>query len=254
MPDAVKALLDRGADVNARDATHGRTPLVFAASQNRVEAMKVLIAQGRRRAGSRRPSSTTASGRPPTTRRARRATASSRPRPDARPTRTSISTIRRRPVRPRRRARAGRAGRRRARRQARRRAAADAGGGRDAAAVPAVRGRPSDIEQIGRQGGFTALHYAARDGYADAAMLLLDAGMDINAPTEGDRSTPMVVAIINGQYDLAMALPRARRQSEPGERRRRGAAVRGAQQRVGAAHLVSAADGRRAAEGVVPRS
>ena len=28
--------------------------------------------------------------------------------------------------------------------------------------------------------------------------------MNINTPTEGDRSTPMVVAIINGQYDLAM--------------------------------------------------
>jgi len=62
----------------------------------------------------------------------------------------------------------------------------------------------SDIEQIGRQGGFTALHYASRDGYADAAKLLLDAGADINAPTGGDRSSPMVVAIINGQYDLAM--------------------------------------------------
>ena len=44
--DAVKALLDRGADVNARDATHGRTPLVFAVSQNRLDAMKVLIAKG----------------------------------------------------------------------------------------------------------------------------------------------------------------------------------------------------------------
>ena len=65
---------------------------------------------------------------------------------------------------------------------------------------------PSDIEQIGRQGGFTALHYAVRDGFAGVARALLDAGMDVNAPTDGDRSTPMVVAIINGQFDLALAL------------------------------------------------
>jgi ankyrin repeat protein len=84
-----------------------------------------------------------------------------------------------------------------------------AGGGQFAqgrgAGGGAARG-PSDIEQIGRQGGFTALHYAARDGYAEAARMLLDAGMDMNRPTDGDRSTPMVVAIINGQFDIAMSL------------------------------------------------
>jgi ankyrin repeat protein len=65
---------------------------------------------------------------------------------------------------------------------------------------------PTDIEQIGRQGGFTALHYAVRDGNTEAAALLLDAGVDINKQTDGDRSSPMVVAAINGQYDLAMTL------------------------------------------------
>ena len=77
------------------------------------------------------------------------------------------------------------------------------------AAVPGGRGGggprpPSDIDNIGKQGGFTALHYAARDGFADVACALLDAGLNVNLLTEGDRSTPMVVAIINGQYDLAM--------------------------------------------------
>jgi ankyrin repeat protein len=64
----------------------------------------------------------------------------------------------------------------------------------------------SDIENIGRQGGFTALHYAVRDGYTDAAVLLLNSGMDVNIPTDGDKSTPMAIAAINGQYDLVMAL------------------------------------------------
>jgi ankyrin repeat protein len=48
------------------------------------------------------------------------------------------------------------------------------------------------------------LHYAARDGFAAAATALVDAGLNVNVPTAGDRSTPMVVAIINGQYDLAL--------------------------------------------------
>ena len=37
-------------------------------------------------------------------------------------------------------------------------------------------------------------------------MLLLDAGVDVNRRTDGDQSTPMLVAVINGQYDLAMTL------------------------------------------------
>ncbi len=62
----------------------------------------------------------------------------------------------------------------------------------------------SNPDQIGRQGGFTALHYASRDGRGKAAELLLEAGADINHRTGGDESTPMVVAIINGNFDLAL--------------------------------------------------
>jgi ankyrin repeat protein len=78
------------------------------------------------------------------------------------------------------------------------------GGGRRGGGVPGGPRSPSDIEQIGTQGGFTALHYAARDGYQDVARTLLDCGLDVNAPSAGDGSTPMLVAIINGQYDLAL--------------------------------------------------
>ena len=41
--DAVKLLLDKGADVNAKETASGETPLMFAPASNRVEAMKVLI-------------------------------------------------------------------------------------------------------------------------------------------------------------------------------------------------------------------
>ena len=73
------------------------------------------------------------------------------------------------------------------------------------AGVGAARG-PSDIQQIGRQGGFTALHYAVRDGYVAAADALLDAGADVNRRSDGDLSTPLVVASINGQYNIAIDL------------------------------------------------
>jgi ankyrin repeat protein len=197
--DAVKALIDRGADVNARDTTHGRTPLIFAAAQNRVDAMKVLLSNGAdmklatavvdyrersaadnqsRQARDRIITATTG-----------RATSSGININDPPPAGQAAG-------------RAGGAG------------AAAAGGAAQTAAPGGGRGGgipggprpPSDIEQIGRQGGFTALHYAMRDGSTAAARLLIDAGMDINRPTDGDRSTPMVVAIINGQYDLAMDL------------------------------------------------
>ena len=70
---------------------------------------------------------------------------------------------------------------------------------------PPVRALSSN-EQIGVQGGFTALHYAARQGHIETAKLLLDAGADVDQPSGGDQSTPLLVAVINGNYDLAMML------------------------------------------------
>jgi ankyrin repeat protein len=60
--------------------------------------------------------------------------------------------------------------------------------------------------QIGKQGGFTALHYAAREGQLAAARLLVEAGADVNQFTGGDQSSPMLVATINGNYDVGRML------------------------------------------------
>ncbi|MGQ0733897.1 MAG: ankyrin repeat domain-containing protein [Acidobacteriota bacterium] len=203
--EAVTALLDRGAEINAADKTHGRTPLVFAASRNRLEAMRVLVARG----ADLRRATTVIDYR-------------ERQRADttARQTRERVAA-----------AAAGRAVRSPdigAFNDPPQTAAALAaepgarGGGQGGAAAAAdpddprpgrggVPGGPrpvSDIEQIGAQGGFTALHYAAREGFADAATLLLDAGLDVNTPSTGDRSSPLLVAVINGQFDLGLSLLR----------------------------------------------
>jgi len=66
--------------------------------------------------------------------------------------------------------------------------------------------RLSSAEQIGLQGGFTALHYAAREGHVETARLLVEQGGDVNQVTGGDQSSPLLVAVINGNYDLARML------------------------------------------------
>jgi ankyrin repeat protein len=206
-PDAVRALLDKGADVNVKDTTHGRTPLIFAVSENRVDAMKVLIAKGADVMQSTNVvdyvARQTKDGQERSARD--RAAAAANPRMAAGPQNSALGP-------------AGAAG------------APPAGlfaptgrgqggftpdpndpdttfggGGRGRAAGNGPR-PASDIENIGKQGGFSALHYAVRDGYAGAVEVLLEAKADVNRASSGDRSSPMLVAAINGQYDLARTL------------------------------------------------
>ena len=233
-----------GADINAQDKTHGRTPLVFAASQDRVDAMKVLLAQGADAGLTTTVIDYRARAAADTQARQTSRQDCVGTRQGARSTRASIPTRRRpgRPARVRQRARAQAAQEWiRVFRRSTRKAGRGGGGPR----------APSDIEQIGKQGGFTALHYAARDGFAAAALALLDAGVNVNA-ADGWRSVDADGRRHRQRPVRSGAdLSRARRQSESDQRRRRDAAVCGAQQRVGAAHLVSAADRGRAAERVV---
>lgn len=55
-------------------------------------------------------------------------------------------------------------------------------------------------------GGNTALHFAARDGNLAAIEALLAAGADVNQVSATDAMSPLVQAIINGRYDVAMYL------------------------------------------------
>jgi ankyrin repeat protein len=213
--EAVNALLAKGADVNARDDVYGRTPLVFAASEGRVDAIKALIAKGAdvksatkvidyrersaadnqsRQARDRIVTATTG-----------RATNSNINLNDPPPQGAAAAAgAAGRGAAPAGRGGAGGRGAYDPNDPAAQAAAAGRGG-RGGGGIPGGPRPASDIEQIGRQGGFTALHYASRDGYTAAAIALLDAGLEVNTPTEGDKSTPMTIAAINGQYDLVMA-------------------------------------------------
>ena len=58
-------------------------------------------------------------------------------------------------------------------------------------------------ELISSQGGMTALHFAARQGFTDVVKALVEGGADINQRNTGDQTSPLLIAIINGHFDLA---------------------------------------------------
>ena len=66
-------------------------------------------------------------------------------------------------------------------------------------------GGPVQETLVGRMGGMTALHHAAREGHVEALAALLDGGADINEQS-ADGSTALVQALLNGQFDLAQVL------------------------------------------------
>lgn len=64
----------------------------------------------------------------------------------------------------------------------------------------------SYADLVYRQGGLSPLHYAVREGERETVHALLDAGADIDQRTDGDLTPPMLMAVINGHYDLALEL------------------------------------------------
>jgi ankyrin repeat protein len=193
-PEAVNALAEKGADVNARERSWGQTPLMFAADRGRVPALKTLIARGadvkitskvisfakladhERKAGAVRDAVLAAF-------RAR-AVDQVTWRPGPAEVQAALRAAREHePVLPEEKVvhidwdSAQTAGR-------------------------GMRGG----ETVGYQGGLTALIHAVREGHREAAMVLLEAGADINQRSAGDLSTPLLSAMINGYYDMGLEL------------------------------------------------
>jgi uncharacterized protein len=185
--EAVGMLLDAGADVNAREPQWGQTPLMFAAAAGRTAAVQALLARGANPAVAATVVDISA--------RNRADGAESRQR-NARVAAIQKSLA----------ARAASSG------------SAPPGG---AASVPGASagggaGRGADSQEepeplgyadlVGAHGGLTPLLLAAREGFDDTAMALLDGGADVNQVSASDRTSPLLIATINGHFDLAMRL------------------------------------------------
>ena len=224
---AVAALLDHGASVDVREPVWGQTPLMFAAAAARTGAISVLLARGadpelagtvvdiaarneadREESRGRRERiaalrSALASGqsaeRPNVTAAPSAAGAPGAPRtgsatPTSPPSAAAgaagpAAWTSSRPLSPEARA-----------------AAAEA----EAAAIEAdLLEEPEPLgfaDLVGTHGGLTALLLAAREGYTDAAVALLDGGADVNRVSAADGTSALLIASINGHFDLAMRL------------------------------------------------
>lgn len=79
----------------------------------------------------------------------------------------------------------------------------------DAGADPDIQARISELTERKNadfpSGGFTALHWAARNGDDAMIRLLLEHDADIDS-RNGDKSTPMMLAIVNDRLDTAALL------------------------------------------------
>jgi ankyrin repeat protein len=193
--DAVTALLDRGAAVNARETVWGQTPLIFAAAYNRVAVMKVLLQRGAD------PAITTTVVNLPARDAEDRAAAQRRAQLFDQFRRESADSMTWRPTP--------------AQVQAAVRAAQQMQRTGASAAIADDEPDPSAGEEVagysglvGSQGGLTALLHAAREGHVSAVETLLDAGADINQVSAGDSTSPLLIATINGHFDLALSLLR----------------------------------------------
>jgi len=190
---AVIALLERGAAANAKETTRSQTPLMFAAAKNRVAVVRALLARGADHGATTRivdlPSLDAVDRQ--AERRRNEVLASFR-------TDTTLVGQARRPTP--------------AEVQSAIRAAQEV---QRTLTTAESEERPESFlgsEEVagysglvGRQGGFTALLHAVREGHAESAVALLDAGADVNQ-VSGDHTSPLLMATINGHFDLALLL------------------------------------------------
>jgi ankyrin repeat protein len=189
----VRALAQNGADLDARESEWEQTPLIFAAGSNRIEAIRVLLESGANPDLASKVVNIQEDGR-------LASAANNRQRqiltslglkegenPGAAQVQAAVLAGRElylSGVIPEGADTGGRGGR------------GGGGGNNDDEGVPS----------ISTKGGLTPLLHAARQGYSDAVVALLDGGANINLASPGDKTTPLLMAIINAQFDTALKL------------------------------------------------
>ncbi len=186
--EAVRLLLERGGDADAREARWGQTPLMYAAARGRETAVRVLLDGGANPALATWVTDITALAEwSQADRRARSARMRGEPEPSVppRPAPSDKPLV----------------------------AGPDAASARPAAEDEEDYERPIEEPEplgygdlIGGHGGLTALLHAAREGHAGTVRALIEAGADVNQMSGGDRTSPMLIAMINGHFDLALEL------------------------------------------------
>jgi len=175
--DAVRALLESGANLNATESAQGETALMFAAAADRADVVELLIEKG---ADAKIATKIIDLGAL-----------------TAAPGEEALQQSQQQ-----RQAQAGGA-------------PAGGGGGRGGQAQPGAGGVPQVAgvtrpyrynELIGKQGGLTALLFATRQGAVATVETLVAAGADVNQVSPADRTSPLLMATINGHFDLAKYL------------------------------------------------
>jgi ankyrin repeat protein len=234
--DAVKTILDHGADVNAKEAVRGETAVMFAAASNRAEVIDLLVQHGADLAQATKVVDLAALSRdgadpggfirgnpPPPPKEESPAAAKlpadgrSAPRIEGQPPQSGTAAAATRQEAP---AEPG--------------TAAASGPGASPAAVPpaagggaarpaaSAAGRPGPAprkpqipgvdrqyqlnELVAAQGGITPLLFAVRQGFMESVRTLVQAGADVNQVSGGDKTSPLLMAVINGQFDVAKYL------------------------------------------------
>lgn len=203
---AVAALLDRGAAIDAVEPEWGHTPLMFAAARGRTDAVRVLLARGADPARTAKVVQVMDLVAQDRATKQRRNQVLARARAEQKA--ESLVTWRPDPQTVQRAVKAALEIERRGTGAAP--AVAEDSAEVATRAVVAGNGGDDDppgySELVAVQGGLSALHLAVREGYIATVQAFLDADADVNITSTADRTTPLLLATINGHFDLAKVL------------------------------------------------